>query len=121
MRRKRANAFVEGSSRAVRAERRKALRSLNSRWLITGLLAAVGLAALLAVGVQRKELLRLRSEQQQFLARLDTAAPTSQGDNHAANSNSPDDNAAISELLRLRAEVTRLAAQKRGLAGVLVE
>ena len=96
---------------------------MNRRALLGGFLVAVCLATLWGVWSQRGQVAGLRAEQQQLMALL-----AAKGDGQASAAGAETVGAgsgtaapalvATPELLRLRSEVTRLAARRRELAGV---
>ena len=94
---------------------------MSSRILLTSLAWALCLGTVWGVFHQRQEVLALRAQQLE-LAR--TAAASSQIPSPAANNPETlqsSDSSVESELLQLRAEVTRLNARKRELSGVAEE
>jgi hypothetical protein len=98
---------------------------MNARVYINGILAAVCLAEVVWILVLHGQENQLREEQQHYLSRL--AAPSAGSvAAPAAGPLAPDEpshaeTVVSPELLRLRSEATRLARQKRQLAGVAAE
>src|SRR4051812_44186696 len=87
---------------------------MNPRTFLTTTSSALALALLIGVFLQQQQLTTLRAEQQQL-----TQSPAS--DEPAPAEVSAPLNPASPELLRLRGEVTRLAARRRELNSVSKE
>ena len=85
---------------------------MNRRSLLSGILMVACAAALWGVFVQRQQLVDLRTEQQQLVAR--TSSEASQPAPVTAASPAP----GTLELLRLRSDITRLMERRRALTGV---
>jgi hypothetical protein len=91
---------------------------MNSRPLLTGILAAVCLTTLASALIQRQRLTALRAEREGLITQLGTV-PAASSAAGSAIPNPPASNSTATpslELLRLRSEVTRLTGRRRELA-----
>ena len=93
---------------------------MNAKNILTGLAFALCLGSVSAVMLQRQQLLNVRSPQNPQAKGPDTAAkPDNVAGQGSVTASSREE--ALSELLKLRNEVTRLSARKRELSGVVGE
>jgi hypothetical protein len=93
---------------------------MNPR-IVTLAVSILGCALLIGAASRQRELIRLRAQNQQVIAELESARNNAAAEATEVLPASPADDAAKIELLRLRNEVSQLMERTKGLASIRAE